>query len=151
MMMTPQEALVQITLGLLFYFSVVLIFRLAGKRFAGQTTTFDLVILISLSVAIQHATLREGTLNALIFVVTVFVFHLLLARICQINTTVRQIIRGRPCPLVRNGEVLYSNLRKEGMSLDELNAGIRKMGIAEISRIKEAYLEETGQISVIKG
>jgi uncharacterized membrane protein YcaP (DUF421 family) len=39
----------QIVSGLAFYAALVALTRLAGKRLAGQTTTFDLIVLISIA------------------------------------------------------------------------------------------------------
>lgn len=140
----------QVALAAIFYLAVVGLFRIAGKRFAGQTTTFDLVILISLSVAIQQATLKEGTLPAIIFVLTVFILHLVLAHLSARYSKLRYFLRGRPCSLVENGEILYAELRREHMSVDELLAGLRKMGIDDVSKCQSAHLEETGQISAVR-
>jgi len=77
-----QDFLLQMGLALVYYAVLITVMRLAGKRLAGQTTTFDLVILITISVVLQTTALREGVLNALIFIVTVFGAHQLLAAIC---------------------------------------------------------------------
>ena len=140
----------QVALAAIFYIVVVGLFRIAGKRFAGQTTTFDLVILISLSVAIQQATLKEGWQSSVVFVLTVFTMHLVLAHLCARNQKLRHFIRGKPCSLVENGEILYSELRREHMSVDELLAGLRKMGINDVKKCQSAHLEETGQISAVR-
>jgi uncharacterized membrane protein YcaP (DUF421 family) len=58
-----QGILVQVGLALAYYATLVAIMRLASKRLAGQTTTFDLVILITISVVLQTTALREGVLN----------------------------------------------------------------------------------------
>ena len=42
----------QFGLSLLFYIGVIFLFRLVGKRLAGQTTTLDLIGMASLSVAL---------------------------------------------------------------------------------------------------
>ena len=140
----------QTALAALFYFAVVLIFRLAGKRLAGQTTTFDLIVLISIAVTLQQATLSDGKWNAAVFIATVFVLHNLNAKVCARFPRLRDWLRGSPCQLVKNGEVLHGSLRAEGMTVDELKAGLRKMGINEISEVRSAHLEETGHISAIK-
>lgn len=140
----------QIGLAALFYFLVVSLFRIAGKRFAGQTTTFDLIILISLGVALQQVTLLDGTLNAMIFVATVFLLHWAVAKLCQKSQRIRYLVRGRPCSLIKNGHVLYSSLRAENMTFDELQAGLRKLGIDDVSKVQVAHLEETGQVSAIR-
>lgn len=140
----------QVGLGLLFYTAVVLLFRAAGKRLAGQTTTFDLIVMISLVVALQQATLKDGFANAIVFVLTVFFAHIGLARLCLVSTRARDLVRGRPCPLVRDGEILHEALRREGLSVGELEAGLRKIGISHVRDVKAAHLEETGQISAIQ-
>ena len=64
--------ILQILLALAWYSGLLVVLRLAGKRLAGQTTSFDLVVLITLGVVLQQATLLEGAQNALLFVLTVF-------------------------------------------------------------------------------
>jgi uncharacterized membrane protein YcaP (DUF421 family) len=144
------DILEQIGLALLFYFAVVGLFRVAGKRFAGQTTTFDLIVLISLAVAVQKITLRDGDLNTVVFLVTVFVSHLAVGALCRRVGWIRHLVRGEPCLLVNDGEILYQSLRSEGMTQDELLAGLRKLGIEDVTQVAHAHLEETGQISAVK-
>lgn len=145
-----QGTIEQITSALLFYGAVVGLFRIAGKRFAGQTTTFDLIILISLSVALQQVALGDGSWNAIVFVASVFTAHLGLAAACRKWSWVRELVRGTPSKLIDRGEILYSNLRSEGLTTEELNAGLRKLGLLDVSEVEFAHLEETGQISATK-
>jgi uncharacterized membrane protein YcaP (DUF421 family) len=144
-----QDILVQAGLALAYYATVVTIMRLAGKRLAGQTTTFDLVILITISVVLQTTALREGVLNALIFIATVFGAHQLLAAVCARSTRIRRIVRSCPRPLIQNAHVDYEALDNEGLSYEELLAGLRKLGYSSPAEIRSATLEETGHISAI--
>lgn len=139
----------QVGLAFAYYAILVLIMRLAGKRLAGQTTTFDLVILITISVVLQTTALREGVLNALIFVATVFGAHQLLALACARSTFIRRIVRSRPQPLIQDACVDYDALKSEGLSYEELLAGLRKLGHSSPEGIRSATLEETGHISAI--
>jgi uncharacterized membrane protein YcaP (DUF421 family) len=123
--------------------------RLAGKRLTGQTTTLDLVVLISLGVVIQQALLGPGQANAAVFVVTVFVTHRALAVASARSRFVRELVRGRPAVLIQDGRVRGHALEREGLSLADLKAGLRKLGYEDPSEIKTAVLEETGQISAI--
>ena len=142
-----QEVFTQVLLALAYYAILVTIMRLAGKRLAGQTTTFDLVILITISVVLQTTALREGVLNAFIFIVTVFGSHHLLAMVCARSTRIRRIVRGAPRPLIQNTRVDYDALASEGLSYEELLAGLRKLGYSSPEGISLATLEETGHIS----
>lgn len=139
----------QALLALVYYASLVLIMRLAGKRLAGQTTTFDLVVLISLGVVLQKIALHDGTANAVTFIVVVFAAHRGLALACARSRKLRRIVRGAPRPLVVDGKVAHDALHDEGLSYEELLAGLRKLGHDGPQRVRLATLEETGHISAI--
>jgi uncharacterized membrane protein YcaP (DUF421 family) len=139
----------QILLAIVYYLSLVLLVRLAGKRLAGQTTTFDLVVLIGLGVTLQSATFRPGRINAVLFVITVYACHLLLARLCARSRRLRRLVRGAPRPLVHRGEISYAALEDERLSYEDLLAALRKLGFAHPSEVRLATLEETGHISAI--
>jgi uncharacterized membrane protein YcaP (DUF421 family) len=61
----------------------------------------------------------------------------------------RRLIRGAPRPLVVDGRVAYDALEEEGLSYDELLAGLRKLGHDSPAGVRLATLEETGHISVV--
>lgn len=143
------EPLLQAGLALCYYAGLIAIMRVAGKRLAGQTTTFDLLVLIALGVVLQNTVLREGTLNSLVFIATVLAVHVGLARLCAHSRRVRRLVRGAPRPLVWNGQVSYEALDEEGLSYDELLAGLRKLGHASPKAVRLATLEETGHISAV--
>jgi len=140
------DHLEQALLGLAYYVALVALMRLAGKRLAGQTTTFDLVILISLGVVLQTTLLRPGNTNAIIFVVAVFAAHRGTALACARSARLR---RGAPRPLVVHGKVSFEALEEESMSYEELLAGLRKLGHQGPEGVRLATLEETGHVSVI--
>ena len=140
-------AIEQVLLALVYYATLILLFRLAGKRLAGQTTTFDLVVLISMAVVLQTVTLRSGAPNAVVFIATVFGAHRLLALVCARSRRARRFIRGAPRPLVFRGRVSEEALSDEGLSYEDLLAGLRKAGFRHPSEVQLAILEETGHIS----
>ncbi|HEY0708822.1 MAG TPA: YetF domain-containing protein [Polyangia bacterium] len=139
----------QVGLALGYYALLVALFRLAGKRMAGQSTTFDLIVLIGLAVVLQELTLIPGRANAVVFLVTVFVAHVGLAAACVRSQGLRRIVRGAPRPLVEAGKVSLQGLSEEGLSYDELLAGLRKVGFEDPKEVKLAILEETGHISAV--
>lgn len=144
-----QEVLVQIALASAYYFGLVVIMRLAGKRLAGQTTTFDLVVLISLAVVLQQTLLNPGPRNAAVFLLTVFALHRAFSFWSARSTRVRRLLRGAPRPLVHKGRVAFDALADEGLSYEDLLAGLRKLGHSGPEHIELATLEETGHISAV--
>ena len=144
-----EELLLQTAKAAAYYSALVVLVRLAGKRMAGQTTTFDLLVLITLGVVIQTAALQRGAANAFVFVVTVFALHRLTAALCERYVSIRHLVRGKPRPLIRDGRVIERALALEGVTHDELLAGLRKLGFERPDDVKLAVLEETGHISAV--
>jgi uncharacterized membrane protein YcaP (DUF421 family) len=144
-----EALLAQVAKAAAYYIALILLVRLAGKRFAGQTTTFDLLVLITLGVVMQSTALAEGAANAVAFVLTVFGLHLLNGWACARWRRIRHLLRGKPRPLVRDGHVLERALELEGVTHAELLAGLRKLGYAHVEEVRLAVLEETGHISAV--
>jgi uncharacterized membrane protein YcaP (DUF421 family) len=135
--------------ALAYYVGLVVIMRLAGKRLAGQTTTFDLVVLIQMAVVLQATALRPGVAHAAVFLATVFLAHLGLARACARYEGLRHLVRGAPRRLVSRGTVIDAALDEEGISREDLEAGLRKLGYSSPETVELAVLEETGHISAV--
>jgi uncharacterized membrane protein YcaP (DUF421 family) len=144
-----EELVMQAAKAAAYYAALIVLMRVAGKRLAGQTTTFDLIILITLGVVLQSTALQKGTANAIVFIVIVFTLHRLVALLCARSSMVRHLIRGKPRVLIRNGEVLEDALLDEQISRAELLAGLRKLGYESTDSVKLATLEETGHISAV--
>ena len=106
-----QDFLLQMGLALVYYAVLITVMRLAGKRLAGQTTTFDLVILITISVVLQTTALREGVLNALIFIATVFGAHQLLAGLRKLGYPSQEGIKS--ATLEETGQISVIPLERE--------------------------------------
>lgn len=144
-----EELLLQAGKAAAYYAGLLVLVRLAGKRLSGQTTTFDLLVLITLGVVMQSTALQEGAANAVVFVLTVFALHRLIAILCARSRHARVLIRGSPRPLIHDGRVIDRALELEGVTRAELLAGLRKLGYERPEDVKLAVLEETGHISAV--
>src|SRR4026207_973386 len=144
-----EELLTQTAQAAAYYGALIILMRLAGKRLAGQTTTFDLIVPISPGAVLHSAALQAGTWNAIVFVITVFALHRVLALLCARSSLIRHLVRGKPRVLVRDGRIMEQALADEGISQAELLAGLRKLGYDSPETVKLAPLEETGHISAV--
>ena len=106
------ELLTQTEQAAAYYGALIILMRLAGKRLAGQTTTFDLIVLITLGVVLQSTALQAGTWNAIVFVITVFALHRMLALLCapRVHPAVPSAT-GRRAPNALLARVARSNWR----------------------------------------
>lgn len=143
--------LLQIVYAAAFYVSVIALIRLAGKRHAGHVTTFDLLILISMVVAMQGATILDGKREKFVFVITILFMHRLQTVLTRKFPKYRALVRGSSTRLIYRGQIDRAALEEEGMTEEELRAGLRKAGVLSAAQVEEARLEETGEISAVPG
>ena len=133
------------------YLALLIGLRLAGKRELGQMTTFDLVVLLVISNAVQNAmvgpdvSLNGGVLAA----ATLLVANWALDRLGLHAAWFRHQLGGTPTVLVNRGEVMAPHLRREGVTEDELLQALREHGVADVESVQLAVLEVDGTISVV--
>ena len=60
------------------------------------------------------------------------------------------LIEPPPLLLIKNGQLLPRNMRRELITEVDLKGQLRQQGISDISQVKEAYIETDGRISVIE-
>jgi uncharacterized membrane protein YcaP (DUF421 family) len=60
-----------------------------------------------------------------------------------------RLLKPGKLPLVRDGRRLRQNMAKELITEEELDTQLRLQGIEDVARVKVAYMESDGRISVI--
>jgi uncharacterized membrane protein YcaP (DUF421 family) len=61
-----------------------------------------------------------------------------------------RLIEPSPLPLVKQGKLLRRNMRSELITEVELRGQLREQGVEDVAKVKAAYIESDGRISVIK-
>jgi uncharacterized membrane protein YcaP (DUF421 family) len=61
----------------------------------------------------------------------------------------QRLMRPPATPLVRNGEVIAHNLRRELITEEDLLSKLRRQGIGDLSHVKADYMVGDGRISVV--
>ena len=136
---------------LVVYLVVVGGLRLFGKRELGQMTPFDLVLILTLSNAVQNAmTGGDNSLTGgIVAAGTLLLVNWGFGKLGMNLPWVRKWLVGEPRLLVHNGELLAANLRREGLEEGDILMAAREHGIERLSEIGEAMLEVDGTISII--
>ena len=137
---------------LIVYGVLLLGVRFSGKREIGQMTPFDLVVLLLISNAVQNAMTGPDTsvLGGVVAACTLLAVNLLLARVSYRIPPLRRFIDGIPILLVAHGLPVHANLKREGISFDELMGALREHECETIDEVEMAMLEIDGDISVIR-
>jgi uncharacterized membrane protein YcaP (DUF421 family) len=81
-------------------------------------------------------------------VLIVLGMELLLSGLSMKSTKIRKWLCGKPVILIENGRMLQNNLRRTGVTLDELTSHLREKDILDLRSVQYAILETNGNLSV---
>lgn len=133
------------------YLIVVAIVRLGKKRFLGRATAFDVIIGIMLgSIAGRGITGNAPLWPSLAACAALMAVHWLLSAAAVRSHAFGTLIKGRNRILVRDGRVDEEALRKEHMTVHDLNEALREHGLVDAGGVAEARLERDGSVSIVK-
>ena len=142
-----------VLVGVLAYAALVAFLRISGKRTLSKMNAFDLVITVALGSTLatiildRNITLSEGALARLLLVALQFIIAWLATR----WPGFQKLIKSEPRMLVHRGEVLHNALRRERLTVEELEAAARAAGFGELGQVRTIVLETDGSLSVIGG
>ena len=149
----PQLSLLEIFIrGTVVYFALLALMRVTPKWQAGTGSVASLLFVVMLGGLAGDAIKgKADTLtDLLLMVATVLLWGIVVDRLAYRFPGFHFLAEDPPTCLVRNGRVLWNNLRRESISEEDLKAQLRRQGIAHIRRVREAYLEPDGSISVVE-
>jgi uncharacterized membrane protein YcaP (DUF421 family) len=131
------------------YFFLVGGLRLAGKRELAQLNPFDLVVLLTLSNALQNAIIGNDNslLGGIIGATTLLALNHLVVRFLYDHKKLERVIGGDADVLIENGKVHKERLKKELITKEALEAAAHRQGFASLKDVDRAILETGGTIS----
>ena len=137
--------------GVLIYFFLLLITRIAGRRTMGEMTSFDFVLLLVIGEATQQALLGRdfSSMNACVVIATLVTIDILLSLLKQKFPRIDTWIEGVPTVLVEDGKLHADRLRKSRLDRGELLEAARRNGLSCFEEILHAVLERDGSVTVI--
>ena len=125
--------------------------RLGKKRFLGEATAFDAILVIVVgSLASRGISGNAPFIASLAATGTLIFLHWVLSYYTEDSPTLSYLVKGHDTVLIRNGRVDRKALRGAHMSEDDLAEDLRQEGVDSPSDVREARLERSGKVSVIK-
>src|SRR6266536_3553189 len=117
--------------------------RVAGKRELAQMNPFDLVVLLTLSNTVQNAIIGEdnSVTGGILGAVTLLLVNYLVVRFLYNHEKLDRLIEGEPDVLIENGVIQVDRLKKEFVTLTELEAAAHKQGFESLDVIDRAVLD----------
>ena len=133
-----------------FYFLILIVYRIMGKREVGQLGIIDLIvsILIAELAAISIENYDNNIFFSIIPILTLLLLQVTLAMLSLRKPKFRIFLDGNPSIMIQNGKVNYKEMLKQKYNLDDLLVQLRDKGYRSIEEIEYAILENSGTLSV---
>lgn len=134
------------------YISALTMVQLGEKRFLGKSTAFDVILAIIFGSVVSRAITGSSSFFPTLGAGLVLIgLHWLFAAIAFRFSWFGTLIKGSPRLVVKDGEILWKAMRKSNLSENDLHSALRPQArVTDLDEIKEARLERSGEISVIK-
>jgi len=136
----------------LVYLAIVFLLRVVPKRRSGSISPNDMIALVLIGALAGDAVMSGSTSIAdiLLMIAVVIGWGYLFDVLEYHFPLVHRLLREPQTALIRDGQILRKNLRREFVTEEELMAALREEGVEDPSMVHSACLEADGQISVIK-
>ncbi len=133
-----------------FYFFIILIYRVMGKREVGQLGIVDLIvsILIAELVAISVEDPSKSILASVIPIISLVILQIILSFASLKSNKIRTLLDGDPSFIIKDGKINYQEMIRQKYNLDDLLTQLREKGERNIEDIEYAILENNGSLSV---
>ncbi len=133
-----------------FYFFIILIYRMMGKREVGQLSIIDLIvsILIAELVAITTTEVNNSILYSLVPIIIIVSLQIGLSFLSLKVPKLRNFLDGNPSFIIKDGKINYNEMIKQKYNLDDLLSQLREKGYRSIEEIEYAILENNGNLSI---
>jgi len=124
--------------------------RILGKRGIKQGV-FEVVVIITLGSAAGDAMFysKVGLIPAILVFVMIILLYKLTNYLVAQNKWFQFIIEGHPIRLIEEGRFYYDEIKKQTMAQDEYLPDLRVNGITQMGQVKHAFIEASGEISLV--
>jgi uncharacterized membrane protein YcaP (DUF421 family) len=151
--MLPETPLLMLVLrAVVVYVFLMIALRIAGRRETGQMTSFDIVLLLILSNAVQNS-INAGDnslVGGLVSAVTLLLLNWAMGVAACRWPWFERLVEGRPVRIITDGKVHEMALARERITLAQLRSALRKQGIDGVTYCKRAVLEPDGTLTAVR-
>jgi uncharacterized membrane protein YcaP (DUF421 family) len=138
--------------GIVVFAFLLVLTRIIGRRELSSLQPFDLILLIILGDAVQQGLTQDdySLTGAGLAIGTIAVLQVFVSWLGYRFPRARPVLEGTPIIVVEDGRVIEPNLKRERLTVEEIDEQARLQGIAHLNDVRWAVLETNGQISFIR-
>ncbi len=136
---------------LFFYFFLLVVMRIMGKREIGGLAPIDLAVTIIMAelAAIPIQNTEFPLLAGIVPIGTIMLLEILLSALSMRSQRWRALINGRPSVIIKDGKFLPKEMKKIRYTIADVMEQLRRKGYADITDVEVAVVETDGNLSVI--
>jgi len=133
------------------FFFIFLVTRIVGRRELSDLEPFDLILLVVLGDLVQQGITQsdESVSGTLIVISTIALLSVGVSWVSFRSRRVRLLTEGEPLVLVQDGRPIERNMRRERITIEDIQEEARRSQIASVADLQWAILENGGHISCI--
>lgn len=150
---TPPEFLIEVAIRtILIYLILLLTVRLMGKRMSGQITITEMAVMITLGAIVSPAMQLpdRGLFLGVLGLVCALLFQRGYNYLGVKSKKIEEITQGKMSVLVKDGVLNLKELERANVPRQQLYAMLREKKIYNLAKVKRAYFEACGQLSVFE-
>ena len=136
--------------GTVVYWFLLVVFRFVLRRDVGSMGVADLLFVVLVADASSNAMQGEyrTVSDGLVLLGTLIGWNFLLDWLSYRSSAVSRFLEAPPEVLVKHGKPNHKALKREMITLDELEGQLREQGVEDLRRVRVARMESDGQLSV---
>ncbi|HBE15733.1 MAG TPA: hypothetical protein DCY72_05765 [Ruminococcaceae bacterium] len=136
---------------ILIYIIVTAAVRLMGKRQVSDMQTSELVITLIISevASLPLENAERPLLNSLVPIMMIVAIELLVSLLMMKSRRFRSLICGHPIIIIKDGQMIDSQLKKLRISREDVYSLLREKDIADESTVRWGIIEPNGTLSVL--
>lgn len=138
--------------AIILYIVVLIVMRLMGKREIGQLQPFELAISIMIAdlASVPMTELGIPITNGIIPILGLLVMHMIISVLNMKSISMRKIMSGKPSLLIYRGKIDEKVLKKERITVNELQERLRSNNVFNLADVEYAILETNGEVTVVQ-
>jgi uncharacterized membrane protein YcaP (DUF421 family) len=131
---------------------IYLLMRMLGRRELSSMEPFDIILLVVIGDLVQQGVTQSdySVTGALLAVSTIALLTVAVSWTSFRVRRLRPILAGEPIVLIEDGEVIEANLRRQRLTVEEVESEARLEQITSLAQVRWAILETNGKISFVK-
>lgn len=139
-----------VRISFIYVYALALV-RISGKQTLGQLTPMDFIVTLIIGDLFDNVFWAEvPVIEGIVAFTTIAVIHMLVTFLTSRNTSLYWLLASPARPLVEEGRLVQKSLQLERIRAEDVQFELRLKGEEHMREIREARLEPSGQVSVIK-